>query len=337
MWLAVGGVPQVLAAPAAVPEKDRKFVSDTLAAIDPNDPGTAAAAEKALVARGETIVPALEAALAAAEGPARAVVDGALVSLVWKIDPSRLIREWVLKQNKDFEADLHPALLSDATLGRELPDWRFYVVAFRQYPVAMMPPEPLDSRNVFAVAKSGAVELLGSQDALKKFFAARLPAVKEERDAKDAVITWLVVSKELTSDGMMRFTIPQDQVKAAKTAAGWQAEGAAVLGGAGRMGDRGSIRVTISFDDKGAFKDAVEDVKMQRGMRPICQATKLLDADPIVRKIARQDLLVMGAAAREYLMAQRAKAAPELHDEIDRVWREILDLEREWESWSQGR
>ena len=38
-----------------------------------------------------------------------------------------------------------------------------------------------------------------------------------------------------------------------------------------------------------------------------------------------QDLLVIGRAAREYLMGQRGKAGPELRREIDRVWQRIVD------------
>ena len=57
--------------------------------------------------------------------------------------------------------------------------------------------------------------------------------------------------------------------------------------------------------------------------RDVSQATKLLDADPVVRRIAAQDLIIMGLAARDYLMDQRAQATPELREAIDRVWRQI--------------
>ena len=49
----------------------------------------------------------------------------------------------------------------------------------------------------------------------------------------------------------------------------------------------------------------------------------LLDANPLVRRIAEQDLLIMGLAAEGYLMEQRAKAGTELRQAIDRVWRQI--------------
>ena len=67
-----------------------------------------------------------------------------------------------------------------------------------------------------------------------------------------------------------------------------------------------------------------EEAKIRPGPRPICQATKLLDADQIVRRMAEQDLLYMGRAAHEYLMQQRAQAAPDLQQAIDRLWQRIL-------------
>jgi hypothetical protein len=65
--------------------------------------------------------------------------------------------------------------------------------------------------------------------------------------------------------------------------------------------------------------------KLKPGPRPICQATKLLDADAVVRKMAEQDLLFMGLAARDYLMEQRAAAGPELRQAIDRLWEQIVN------------
>ena len=122
------------------------------------------------------------------------------------------------------------------------------------------------------------------------------------------------------------------------------AAGAATLGGAGGgpkiMGDRGSIEVTITFDAKGKLTEIAEEVKIQAGMRPKCQATKLLDSDSIVRWMARQDLLMMGSAAREYVMEQRGlceKSSPELAAEIDKVWREMLAREKQWDDWNKGK
>jgi len=83
----------------------------------------------------------------------------------------------------------------------------------------------------------------------------------------------------------------------------------------------------MTFED-GKLAKVVEENTVKPGVRPICQATKLLDPDPIVRGMAEQCIVVMGSEAREYLLGQRAKASPELQQAIDRVWQRIIDEER---------
>jgi hypothetical protein len=89
-------------------------------------------------------------------------------------------------------------------------------------------------------------------------------------------------------------------------------------------GGTGKLKVHMEFDASGALADVVEQRSMHAGVRPICQATKLLDADPIVRRMAERDLLVMGRAAKAYLDEQRARATPELGQAIDRIWKHIV-------------
>jgi hypothetical protein len=79
------------------------------------------------------------------------------------------------------------------------------------------------------------------------------------------------------------------------------------------------------FDSDGVLDSVSETRAVRPGVRPICQATKLLDADPLVRRIAEQDILVMGRSAQEYLDGQRAKAQPRLREAIDRIWKRIVD------------
>jgi hypothetical protein len=73
------------------------------------------------------------------------------------------------------------------------------------------------------------------------------------------------------------------------------------------------------------FTNILEKSAVRPGIRPVCQATKLLDHDPIVRRMAEQDLLVMGRAAKPYLDQIRATATPKLQQAIDRVWQRILN------------
>src|SRR5205085_1021891 len=74
--------------------------------------------------------------------------------------------------------------------------------------------------------------------------------------------------------------------------------------------------------------DGEATAERRPGPRPICQATKLLDPDPVVRRMAEQDLLIMGRAVKPYLDEQRARAEPGLRKAIDRLWQRILDEDR---------
>lgn len=82
---------------------------------------------------------------------------------------------------------------------------------------------------------------------------------------------------------------------------------------------------SLTFDWAGKLVKVVDEAIVVAGPRPICQATKLLDPDPIVRGMAEQIILVMGRAAKEYLNEERAKASHELQKAIDRIWQKILD------------
>jgi len=93
-------------------------------------------------------------------------------------------------------------------------------------------------------------------------------------------------------------------------------------------GNMGEIAASLTFDPAGKLSKGSETANIKRGIRPICQATKLLDPDPIVRGMAEQAILVMGKAAKEYLDEQRAKASPELRSAIDRIWHRILIEDR---------
>jgi hypothetical protein len=83
--------------------------------------------------------------------------------------------------------------------------------------------------------------------------------------------------------------------------------------------------MTMNFSVWGTFVDVRESSTVRPGVRPICQATKLLDRDPVVRRMAEQDILVMGRMAKPYLDEIRAKAKPKLKQAIDGIWRRIVD------------
>ncbi len=212
-------------------------------------------------------------------------------------------------------------------LVRAFPEDLFYVLRFRQYPVALAPPGPLASNNLFVVRRDASVEHLRDVGALEVFFRAALRPVTTDAQAQDAARAWLRLAQEFRQDGFLQFAIPDDSLKVAALAnGGREVTGKAVVTPQG--GNQGEIAATLTFDGRGSLLTVSESASITRGIRPICQATKLLDPDPIVRRMAEEAILVMGKGAKEYLDEQRARARPELQEAIDRIWRRILSEDR---------
>jgi hypothetical protein len=213
--------------------------------------------------------------------------------------------------------------VKDAGLGKTFPHHIFFTAHFRQFPIARALPEPLKFANIFAYSAEGKLTLLNEPKALEKFFKENARAVKDLDPAKDAARAWLKLSPELQQDGFFKFAVMDDSTKAAQIKDTITATGKVVV----MQGGNGEIDAKLTFED-GKLVKVEETSKIKAGPRPICQATKLLEADPIVRRMAEQDLLIMGRAAKPYLDEQRGKAPPELQKAIDRLWQRILKEDR---------
>src|SRR5262249_17100739 len=133
--------------------------------------------------------------------------------------------------------------VTDDAVTNSLPGGAYFAVIFRQYPVAIVPPEPLKSGNVLAV-KGDKVELISDATALEKFFKAHLKPVKDETGVKEAAYAWLRLSQELHQDGFFRFSIPDKELTADGAK---KATGKALVDPKG--GDKGEIAVTLTFAD----------------------------------------------------------------------------------------
>ncbi|HEV8309771.1 MAG TPA: hypothetical protein VGW35_19080 [Methylomirabilota bacterium] len=224
---------------------------------------------------------------------------------------------------REIAADRKLVPVRSTALSRAFPGHLFYVLRFQQYPVGLVPPEPLRANNLFVVRPDEAVEHLTDGQALEAFFRAALSPVKTTSQAREAARAWLRLSEELHQDGFLAFAAA-DKAPAVTTAVGG---GYAVTARARvrpEAGNRGEIRATLTFGADGKLQSVAETDDLKQGIRPICQATKLLDPDPVVRGMAEQSLLVLGRAAKEYLDAQRAAASPELRGAIDRIWARIV-------------
>jgi hypothetical protein len=208
--------------------------------------------------------------------------------------------------------------IRDEGVARSFPNHDFVAVIFPQFPVARLAPAPLKASNIYAVTKDGKLTLINDQEGLEKFFrAARVG--EGEGALKDLVRAWLVMSAELHQDGFYKFKVEDDSLKVADG----KGSGKIVV----TQGGNGELRVSLTVKD-GVVKEIKQEAEIKRGVRPKCQATLLLDPNPLVREIAEQDLLVMGRPALPYLAEQHARASRPLQQAIERVRQRILADDR---------
>ena len=330
-------------------------VQTIIAAIDLEHPESSGAAEELLVKGGEELLPAINEVLAQTRAALKEaetteaqlgkapllqaqveVLDRAGIRLTWKINPPLLIAQWC----KDHVAQLEtipmppPMRITDTPVANNFPDYLFYVVRFRQYPVARILPPPLAASNVFVVSKDGTVELLKDQQGQETFFKAHLRIIMPgwldtTPMMKHALYSWLRIAEEFAQDGMFRFTILEEKITVVqpqdengKFPQRWFVSGEAVV--EPTSGNSGSLEATLTFDGEWKLIGVEQTSTVKHGIRPICQATKLLDPDAIVRRMAEQDLLFMGRDAESYIMEQRAEAVPALQAAIDALWAKIV-------------
>jgi len=214
------------------------------------------------------------------------------------------------------------ARVSDEVVEKALPGHAVFTLMFRQFPVARQLPEGFQAANLLVVS-GDKVQLINSSKDLKKFFEEKSAKAGKEDDAKDAARAWLRLSQELLQDGFYAFKLEDDSTKAeGKDARTVTAKVSVTKGG------NGTLEATLKFDKEGKLTAIDETAKIKPGPRPICQATKLLDKDPVVRAMAEQSLMCMGTLAKDYLDEQKAKASPELKKEIERVWKKIVESDR---------
>jgi hypothetical protein len=209
--------------------------------------------------------------------------------------------------------------VTKAYIRRAFPGKAFFEVRFIQYPIAVAPPKGLSSSNVFVVDENCEVTPLTRPAELVAYFEEELPQVQNNNQAKAAGRAFLRLLDALFQDGFYTFSPPKVIVRNL-------GDGTTVVSGSVSVtaGGNGALSAELDFDANGDLTDVEWTGGVKPGVRPICQATKLLDADPLVRRMAEQGLLVMGRSAKGYLNEQRAKANPELKGAIDRLWKRIV-------------
>jgi hypothetical protein len=234
-----------------------------------------------------------------------------------KADDQQLVQDYLSGRGVTGAA-VRP--ITDDYVSRTFPDFSFFGVIFRQYPIAVQCPQVQDLKcsNLFFV-KDGRVDFASSVPDLQFFFAAELGPVPSQDAATDAASTWLRFSEELKQDLFYTFSTPAISYEPRDDSIKLRSRAAVAAGG------EGYIDVLMTLGTAGSLVNVNERSALKPGVRPICQATKLLDRDPIVRRMAEQDLLVMGRAAKPYLDQVRATAPVKLQRAIDHIWQRILE------------
>jgi hypothetical protein len=253
---------------------------------------------------------------------AHAIGLGAVVFCLWsatnvKADDQQLVEDYLAARGVSG-AVVRP--ITEDYVGRTFPNFSFFGVIFRQYPVAVLCAKAQDLKcsNLFFV-QDGQVDFVATIPALKFFFATQLGPVPSQDGAMDAVSTWLRFSEELKQDLFYTFSAPDISYTPRDDVTQVRGHASVIGGGEGQI----DLLMTLGF--AGSLVNLYEKSALRPGVRPICQATKLLDRDPIVRRMAEQDVLVMGRAAKPYLDQVRATARPKLQHTIDRIWQRILE------------
>lgn len=213
--------------------------------------------------------------------------------------------------------------IDSAALQQAFPDSLFYVLRFPQWPLSMEVPQPLSNNNIFVIARDGKLSApITSIEQLKQFLIKNSKPTVSEDSCRTLLEGSMALVQELAQDGMYQFEIDKHTLSIERTAHGRVASGQ--IKALPNGGNSGTVFVSLQFGLKSEVTGLDCQSKLVEGMRPICQSTKLLDADPIVRKMAEKDLLIMGRSAGEYLQWQREQVSPELKVEIDRVWARII-------------
>ena len=245
------------------------------------------------------------------------ILLGLWPAVIAQADDQQLVADYL--QNRGAAgAVLRP--ITDDYVGRTFQNFSFFGAIFRQFPIAIACPQAQDLKcaNLFFV-KDGQVDFVSTIPDLEFFFAAQLAPVPSQDAATDAASTWLRFSEELKQDLFYTFSPPDITYTARDDLTTVRGHAAVSAGG------EGQIDILMSLGSAGSFVNIYEKAALRPGVRPVCQATKLLDRDAIVRRMAEQDLLVMGRAAKPYLDQIRAKARPKLQQAIDRIWQRILE------------
>jgi hypothetical protein len=152
--------------------------------------------------------------------------------------------------------------ISESYLGSTLPGLDFFAVVFRQYPVAVEPPEGLNPSDVLMVADDKVVAL-PDPETLKAVFMGLANSTSEPLDGEDLGRSYLRLTEVYSQDGFFTFSEPVVTTFVNE-------HGSTVMGMVEVTdGGSGAIYATLEFDEAGNLIDVNEFRTVEPGMRPI--------------------------------------------------------------------
>src|SRR2546425_10780093 len=135
-----------------------------------------------------------------------AVLFGLWSATIAQADDQQLVEDY-LKGRGASGAVIRP--ITDDYVGRTFPNFSFFGVIFRQYPVAYLCPgqQGLECSNIFFVQNDD-VGFFPNISEMKTFFSEKLCPVPSEDAANAAGQTWLRFSDELKQDLFFEYSPP---------------------------------------------------------------------------------------------------------------------------------
>lgn len=241
----------------------------------------------------------------------------------------RFVYEWMSRNIEHGSSMPVPEDVGNASLS-DLVKATFHSVHYREFPLQEVPPKPMATRNLFSVKTDGTVSHFKLRKSFAKAFVSMARPIRKG-NLKSLAMGYAQASTVFSQDGMFQFVFHESKITSRTD--GDRMFVTVVAPVVERAGDTGSLTATLEFKDEPRVDtyrlvSVTEKDTIKPGVRPVCQCTLLLDANPRVRLMAERDLLIMGRSAESYIREQRALASPELRVEIDRVWRRILNGER---------
>jgi hypothetical protein len=238
-----------------------------------------------------------------------------------------LIKRWAKEQDIDLTG-YNIQHIDNEAAEYILPGYTFFIIYLIQFPIAMAEPdEQLGTHSIVAIDEEAGVYHIPDEDHLQTFYLQHQVVILTAEERILGIKAWLGLSQEFKNDGYYTFNISDDDITMEQLFGDyveWRVTGISRV----ISGGEGLITADAILGIDGMLAIVNEEYELIAGVRPICQSSKLLDSDPVVRKMAEQDLLAMGYSAEQYLISRRATASPEIKEAIDRIWERIIEQEK---------